>query len=41
MKPILEKLYKKIIEISKVKKTSKLILNISDFPISHKFFLLR
>jgi len=41
MKPITEELYKKIVEISKVKKTSKLIFNISDFPISHKFFLLR
>ena len=41
MKPISEELYKKIVEISKVKKTSKLTFNISDFPISHKFFLLR
>ena len=41
MKPISEELYKKIVEISKVKKTSKLTFNILDFPISHKFFLLR
>ena len=40
MKPISEELYKKIVEISKVKKNSKLTFNISDFPISHKFFYL-
>ena len=38
MKPISEELYKKIVEISKVKKTSKLIFNISYFPISHDGF---
>ena len=41
MQPISEELYRKIVESSKDKKTSKLLLNISDFPISHKFFLLR
>ena len=40
MKPISEELYKKIVEIIKVKKTSKLTFNISDFPIRHKLFYL-
>ena len=40
MNPISEELYRKIVESSKDKKSSKLFLNISDFPISHKNLLV-
>jgi len=41
MKPISEELYRKIVESIKDKKTSKLLLNILDFPIIHKILFLR
>ena len=40
MKPISEELYRKIVESSKYKKSSKLFLNISNFPIIYRIFSL-